>query len=399
MERKRIDRAQQNECVDQLILKVKFIEKEKEELVLALNEKEKFIATITGNTFKCSSCAKYSKSMDEVLQATAKHRNTALVLKDVCEKQKNKIKEYQKEIDEYEVELTEQEEKVKQLEEDVNIGFNLNTKKREEIEKLHKKITGFEERENNTKGLVAKLEKKQAISEKVIASLRDKNDQFEKNVIELNDKIEAINSRETSEKATNTIDEFEGFVSKEIFEAEVKDYEIKLEIHRKREVDLEEEIITKNSELETLKDSLRTHELKSTTSSLADELELVKEKENLEKKKEIFNNLNKKLEILEIKIQGQKAHLNSSLNQLKLKEELSKNNCACKRFCRITHSKHNWKRSKCEEIIEKLITCNVCEEIFVNQSDVKMHIERDHKERVKDCSGEVEQYSETGGLS
>ena len=79
MEKIHIDRAQQNECVDQLILKVKVIEKEKEELVL--HEKGKFIATITGNTFKCSSCAKYSKSMDEVLQATAKHRNAALVLK------------------------------------------------------------------------------------------------------------------------------------------------------------------------------------------------------------------------------------------------------------------------------------------------------------------------------
>ena len=290
MEQKHIDRIQQNEFIDQLTLKVNIIEKEKEELVLALNEKEKFIATITGNTFKCSSCAKYSKSMDEVLQATAKHRNAALVLKDVCEKQKKKIKEYQKERDEYEAELSEQDEKVKQLEEDVDIGFNLNNEKRKEIETLRQKITGFEERENNLKGLVSKLEKKQAISEKVIASLRDKNDQFEKKVIQMDDKIKAIDSRETSEEATNTVDELEGFVSMEIYEAVVKEYEIKLEIQKKKEVDLEEEIITKNSEVEALKDSVRT-QLKSTTSSLADELELVKEKENREKKKDLFDNL------------------------------------------------------------------------------------------------------------
>ena len=223
-----------------------------------------------------------------------------------------------------------------------------------------------------------------------------------------NDKIEAINSRETTEIATNTIDELEGFISMEIYEAEVKEYEIKLEIHRKKEVDLEEEIILKNSELEELKESLTTHELKSTASSLADELEFVKEKEYLEKKKETLDNLNKKLKILEIKIQGQKAHLYSSLNHLKLKEELSKHNCACKHFCRITHSKHNWKRSKCGEIFEKfenfhqrmnLNSCNICEKIFVSQSDVEMHIERDHRERNTDCLGEVEEYSETGGLS
>ena len=35
-------------------------------------------------------------------------------------------------------------------------------------------------------------------------------------------------SRETSEKATNTIDELEGFISMEIYEAEVKEYEINL---------------------------------------------------------------------------------------------------------------------------------------------------------------------------
>ena len=39
----------------------------------------------------------------------------------------------------------------------------------------------------------------QAVSGKVFASLiRDKNDQFEKKVIQMDDKIKAINSRETS---------------------------------------------------------------------------------------------------------------------------------------------------------------------------------------------------------
>jgi hypothetical protein len=79
----------------------------------------------------CSNgCDKYNKPMDEVFAATSKHREVVVTLEEVCEKQKKKIKEYEKEVDLYVIDLTEHEVKLKQLEEDVDIGYNLNVKKR-----------------------------------------------------------------------------------------------------------------------------------------------------------------------------------------------------------------------------------------------------------------------------
>ena len=110
--------------------------------------------------------------MDEVVLATAKHRKAVVTLKEVCEKQKSKIKEYEKEINQYEVDLTEHEEKIAQLEEDVQIGFDLNTKKREEIEKFHIDFIEFKEKENETKELLNIFKKKKELSDKVILNLQ-----------------------------------------------------------------------------------------------------------------------------------------------------------------------------------------------------------------------------------
>ena len=71
--------------------------------------------------------------MYEVIKATAKHREAAITLKELCEKQKVKIKEYGEEIDKYELDLTEQEENTKQLEEDVQIGYDNNRKRKEKL--------------------------------------------------------------------------------------------------------------------------------------------------------------------------------------------------------------------------------------------------------------------------
>ena len=66
--------------------------------------------------------------MDEVVKATVKHREAAVSLKEICEKQQVKLKEYCDEIDRYETDLTEHEEKIKQLEEDVEIWYDMKMK-------------------------------------------------------------------------------------------------------------------------------------------------------------------------------------------------------------------------------------------------------------------------------
>ena len=47
------------------------------------------------NHFECKNgCHKYSKTMDDVVQAMSKHRDAALAMKEINDKQKKKLCEY-----------------------------------------------------------------------------------------------------------------------------------------------------------------------------------------------------------------------------------------------------------------------------------------------------------------
>ena len=53
--------------------------------------------------FKCNNgCGQYSKTTDEIFEAATKHREAALVLKDLSETQKYKIQEYKQTIEKLE---------------------------------------------------------------------------------------------------------------------------------------------------------------------------------------------------------------------------------------------------------------------------------------------------------
>ena len=118
------NRKLQKEVIRNLQIMVDSLTKDKENLAEEVKTKEESIHKLRSNKGACSNgCDKYNKSMDEVVKATAKHREAAKTLKEVCEKQKKKINEYEKEIDLYEIDWTEHENKIKQLEEDVDISL------------------------------------------------------------------------------------------------------------------------------------------------------------------------------------------------------------------------------------------------------------------------------------
>ena len=82
---------------------------------------------------KCSNgCSKYSKSTDEIYEAATKHRETALKLKDLSEKQRNKIHEYKLKIEQLEYEIEE-----KNHSEDASEKENKQLKKCLEIGKMY----------------------------------------------------------------------------------------------------------------------------------------------------------------------------------------------------------------------------------------------------------------------
>ena len=274
------------------------------------------------NLYK-NGCDKYNKSMDEVVLATAKHRKAVVTLKEVCEKQKSKIKEYEKEINQYEVDLTEHEEKIAQLEEDVQIGFDLNTKKREEIEKFHIDFIEFKEKENETKELLSIFKKKKEISDKVILNLQQSNKKLETQVKEKDVELEAISVAVKPLNVSNYQKDLPELISKEVLDEKLAEFEEKLDFHRSREIDLEEEVVLKNNELELLKENLEKYKLKSSSSSIAEELEAVEnlsvETKEIEfEKKELHKaHLKAQLEKVKIRLEEQRLNFVSSLYELK----------------------------------------------------------------------------------
>ena len=58
----------------------------------------------------------------------------------------------------------------------------------------------------------------------------------------------------------------------------------------------------------------------------------------------------------------------------------------CKDFCRITHYKHNWCKSKAEQYLDAIrsignsdyFKCRECNKSFPQVSDLKEHTEIDH---------------------
>ena len=85
-------------------------------------------------------------------------------------------------------------------------------------------------------------------------------------------------------------------------------------------------------------------------------------------------------------IHERKLKLVLALYKLKEKEDLERNTCNCRGYCRILHNKRNWKKSVSKELFSMfspMMTSHSCEEcgkIFDDCGDLKKHIESIHKE-------------------
>ena len=140
--------------------------------------------------------------------------------------------------------------------------------------------------------------------------------------------------------------------------------------------DLEDEILLKVQEIHALNEqidkSLMEKDLTSSASSLADELASAQKEcdpcgndtqtrqgldSHIRRKHEISSEkriLEETLKEMTSKIYEQKFKLTSSLLKLREKENLEKQTCKCKNYCRIYHYKHNWRRSISDVIISKM---------------------------------------------
>ena len=76
--------------------------------------------------------------------------------------------------------------------------------------------------------------------------------------------------------------------------------------------------------------------------------------------------------------------LASALSKLREKEIREDYECRCKAYCRIFHHKHNWSKSKSQEIAEKVnlleskYSCINCDKTFDYVDHFKLHTETNH---------------------
>ena len=124
----------------------------------------------------------------------------------------------------------------------------------------------------------------------------------------------------------------------------------------------------------------------------------------------------------------QNYKLTRSVNKL-MEVEISQSykSCNCKKFCRINHGKHNWRKYVSFELIEKIeeirncvselsndfekqsgnceaYHCSNCDEIFANNDDLNIHIETFHTENDLERAEnrevrEEDHFVQTGGMS
>ena len=63
-------------------------------------------------------------------------------------------------------------------------------------------------------------------------------------------------------------------------------------------------------------------------------------------------------------------------------KEVESRKCRCRKYCRIYHVKHNWKRSHSELILEKLRAldlCKSCDKTFLDYDNLKKHMKCFHE--------------------
>ena len=181
-------------------------------------------------------CHNYNKPVSEIVQAVAKHREAALSLKEIGEKQKKKIKEYRNTIenlkdeqqknDEYTCKVSKENKelekevillkkklkehdssdeaseeenedmlsKIDQLEEDVEIGYKIVQSKVKELEMTNKELKQVKEEKNELSDLVMEFEKKSRVANKVIESLQSGKEELKNEIKERNLHFESSES-------------------------------------------------------------------------------------------------------------------------------------------------------------------------------------------------------------
>ena len=207
------------------------------------------------------------------------------------------------------------------------------------------------------------------ISTKLINTLQNDNEELKKALGVEKDKCE-----EKARVFENSKKDYQDCFR--TFEKKVVDQEVIIEAleHKSRNFenkvkDLQDEIDANKKQIEILENkSKNSSKLTSSNNSLKNELASLhliscescgltfqnKKKLNVHKQEKHKMQILQKVEELQRQILCQRSSLTSSLLKLKEKEFKSRQSCSCKGFCKITHLKHNYFKSKADELCDRM---------------------------------------------
>ena len=349
-------------------------------------------------------CQKYTKSMDEVVEALEKHRNAAVHLKEVAEAQRKKVNNYrelttkmQDDLDNLEIEIKEKDHLTAKV---LKEKSNLENEVKFLIEKLDLKNEDIIRIEFD-------LKKQKEVSQKLFRSIMDEKEQLKEELVIANgqQKEDKVMIKTAKEEKENMLADIRLLMddSKKLNLENSKKVELLMELKEEKEM-LNEKLNNLERKNEKVKDYESNDDLIYDSKSLEEELSLsgnsINSPEGFECKecKEKFgcrDALNKhiksnhmdavhfKLSKLEKEIADQRLKIATSLIRLK-QQELKTNlmPCVCKGFCSINHIIHSWKMSKSEELFSKyqsMYSYNQCDEQFSCNISMETRIESKHR--------------------
>jgi hypothetical protein len=283
-------------------------------------------------------------------------------------------------------------EKVDQLDEDTDIGLNLLKNCQERENKLKKELKEYKANSHKTDEIMKQMSKE---NENLNLKLKFVKDSLEKNM-KANQELQNISDSVDSKlkdlevehlacKQESVMVEKNNVTAISNFEHRLKEQDVLKEVLnaeknllKQKHDDVVDELLMRNKEIEKLKIENEKKSLQNSTSSLSEELDNVnifgckkcditfsnlKElkqhtKETHAKTLHKKNYLMRKLSDLEQNVSQQKIDITSSVFKLKNKEMKKRDTCSCRGYCIITHTKHNFVKSRSEELLLKIKSLN-----------------------------------------
>ena len=269
---------------------------------------------------------------------------------------------------------------------------DLEKKNSEECGEIQKLFEEIEALKKTNKEKEANLEN----CEKEIVQTKSKYEELDKQNSDLYEKLRSVkHEKEDTKKLSDQLLEKTNLVQKlnEQQEDTLADLVKEKEHLEQQNEQLKEQIVKNITEIDqeqTLSDELGVFDPRAHNVSPAFQQTNLREHHTNDHENTLVKKIWRLKQVqLEKSIDSQKLKLTSDLLQLKEKELFGSVICACKTFCRITHQKHNWKKSTSQAIflkfktLDKAYCCNGCDKTFQNVDCLKLHMNTMHEGKMR----------------